>query len=186
MVTVANGSADNPGGGGGGAIDLPFGMQAQEIVFKHPTAYTWSAGVQREVPWGFVVDATYVGRRGLYLQRERNINQLAGGTLQRNPASNIAALRPYIGYGAHPARGELRPLDLQQPAAQRRKRYSNGLKVGAAYTLGKSEDNGSDKRNVLWNTYDDTGYWGRRASIAAMCCNVYYIYDLPFWREQTR
>ena len=39
----------------------------------------WSAGVQREVPFGFVVDATYVGRRGLYLQRERNINQLHAG-----------------------------------------------------------------------------------------------------------
>ncbi len=40
------------------------------------------------------------------------------------------------------------------------KRYSNGFKVGAAYTLGKSEDNGSDKRNVLWNSYDDTNFWG--------------------------
>ena len=67
------------------ASDLPFGMQGQDIVFKHPTAYMWSAGVQREIPFGFVVDATYVGRRGLYLQRERNINQLQPGTLQANP-----------------------------------------------------------------------------------------------------
>ena len=38
------------------------------------------------------------------------------------------------------------------------RRYSNGLKVGVAYTLGKSTDNGSNKRDVLWNTYDDTIY----------------------------
>ena len=48
-------------------------------MFKHPTAYMWATGVQREIPFGFIVDVTYVGRRGLYLQRERNINQLPAG-----------------------------------------------------------------------------------------------------------
>jgi hypothetical protein len=184
MVTVANGSADNPGGAGGGASDLPFGMQGQEIAFKHPTAYTWSAGVQREIGGGFVLDATYVGRRGLYLQRERNINQLAEGTLQRTPGVNIAALRPYLGYGAlriaeNSGRSIYNSLQLSAD-----KRYANGLKVGAAYTLGKSEDNASDKRNVLWNTYDDTNYWGLSSFDRTHVLSVYYIYDLPFWREQ--
>ena len=99
MVTVSNGSVDNPGGAGG-AADLPFGIQGQDVAFKHPTSYMWSTGVQREVPLGFVVDVTYVGRRGLYLPRERNINQLQAGTTQANPGINIAALRPYKGYGA--------------------------------------------------------------------------------------
>ena len=81
QVTVSNGSADNPGGAGGNAAaTLPFGINGQDTVFKHPTAYMWSAGVQRELPFGFVGDITYVGRRGLYLQRERNINQLQPGT----------------------------------------------------------------------------------------------------------
>ena len=75
-------------------------MQAIDPDFKHPTSYVWSTSVQRELPGGFVVDATYVGRRGLYLQRERNINQLPEGTLLANPGVNIAALRPYKGYGA--------------------------------------------------------------------------------------
>ena len=55
-----------PGGARRSRSTCPFGMQGQEIAFKHPTAYMWSAGVQREMPFGFVVDATYVGRRGLY------------------------------------------------------------------------------------------------------------------------
>ena len=46
-----------------------------------------------EGPRKEVVDATYVGRRGLYLQRERNINQLQPGTIAANPGVNIAALR---------------------------------------------------------------------------------------------
>ncbi|MPY88462.1 MAG: TonB-dependent receptor [Luteitalea sp.] len=184
MVTVANGSADSPGGAEGGGTDLPFGMQAQDVAFKHPTAYTWATGVQREIPFGFVVDVSYIGRRGQYLQRERNINQLQPGTLQANPGINTAALRPYTGYGAirlseNAGRSIYHSLQISAD-----RRYSNGLKVGAAYTLGKSEDNGSDKRNVVWNTFDDTGYWGPSNYDRRHVFNIYYIYDLPFFREQ--
>jgi len=145
----------------------------------------WSVGVQREVPLGFVVDATYVGRRGLYLQRERNINQLAEGTtlLPQNKDVNIAALRPYKGYGAirlSENAGYSKYNSLQLSADRR---YTNGLKVGAAYTLGHSEDNGSDKRNVLWNSYDDTSFWGTSSFDRKHVLSVYYIYDLPFWRN---
>ena len=110
MVTVASGSVDNPGGAGGG-IDLPFGMQGQDVVFKHPTAYMWSAGVQREMPFGFVVDVTYVGRRGLYLQRERNINQLPPGTIQANPGVQHRGAASLQGLRRDPDHRELRPFD---------------------------------------------------------------------------
>ncbi len=184
MVSVANGIADNPGGGSGAATDLPFGINGQDVVFKHPTAYMWSVGVQRELPYGFVVDATYVGRRGLYLQRERNINQLDPGEIQANPGVNIAALRPYLGYGAirlseNAGRSKYNSFQLSVD-----KRYSNGLKVGFAYTLGKSEDNASNKRDVLFNTYDDTAFWGPSSYDRTHVMNIYYIYDLPFWRDQ--
>ncbi|HEX7085326.1 MAG TPA: carboxypeptidase regulatory-like domain-containing protein [Vicinamibacterales bacterium] len=184
QVTIANGSADNPGGATVGSGDLPFGINGQDPVFKHPTSYMFAASVQREIPFGFVVDVTYLFRRGLYLQRERNINQLPAGTLQANPGVNIAALRPYLGYGAirvseNAAKSRYNSLQISAD-----RRYTNGLKVGAAYTLGKSMDNGSDKRNVLWNTYDDTIYWGPSNYDRRHVFSLYYIYDLPFWREQ--
>jgi Carboxypeptidase regulatory-like domain len=185
MVAVSNGIADNPGGVGPGAgTDLPFAMQAQDVVFKHPTSYMWAIGVGREIPFGFVVDVTYVGRRGLYQQRERNINQLLPGTIQANPGVNIAALRPFKGYNViriseNAARSLYNSLQISFD-----RRYSNGLKVGVAYTVGKSEDNGSDKRNVIWNTYDDTDFWGPSNFDRTHSLNFYYIYDLPFWRGQ--
>ncbi|MGH9314750.1 MAG: carboxypeptidase regulatory-like domain-containing protein [Vicinamibacterales bacterium] len=184
MVTVANGNVDSPGGGSGGATDLPFGIQGQDEVFKHPTSYMWAVGVGREIPFGFVLDVTYVGRRGLYLQRERQINQLRAGTLQANPGVNIAALRPYKGYGAiriseNSGRSIYNSLQISAD-----RRYSNGLKVGVAYTLGKSEDNGSNKRDVVFNTYDDESYWGPSSYDRRHLLNFYYIYDLPFWRGQ--
>jgi hypothetical protein len=184
QVTIANGNADNPGGGTVGSADLPLVINGQDPVFKHPTAYTFAAGVQREVPLGFTLDVTFVARRGLYLQRERNINQLRAGTLQANPGVNIAALRPYLGYGAiriSENSGDSHYKSLQISADRR---YSNGLKVGFAYTLGASTDDGSDKRNVLWNTYDDTNYIGNSSFDRRHVVNFYYIYDLPFFRNK--
>ncbi len=185
QATVSNGIADNPGGVGLNPGNLPIGITAQDLVFKHPTSYIWSTGVQREIPFGFILDVTYVGRRGLYLQRERNINQLPLGTLYQNPGVNIAALRPYLGYGVirlseNAGRSIYNSL---QVSADRR--YMNGLKVGAAYTFSKSTDNASDKRNVLWNTYDDTLYIGPSNFDRRHILNFYYIYDLPIFRDQS-
>ncbi len=160
QVTISNGSADNPGGGTVGSKDLPFTVTGQDVVFKHPTAYMYSVGIQREIPFGFTVDVSYVGRKGLYLQRERNLNQLLPGTIQANPGVNIAALRPYTGYGVIRLSENAGRSNYNSFQISADRRYTKGLKVGFAYTLGKSEDNGSDKRNVLWNTYDDTAYWG--------------------------
>ncbi|PYR58672.1 MAG: TonB-dependent receptor, partial [Acidobacteria bacterium] len=182
QVSVSNGSADSPGAGG--AASLPFSMTAIDPVFKHPTAYMWSGGVQREMPFGFVLDVAYVGRRGLYLQRERNINQLLPGTVQANPTINSAALRPYKGYGTirlSENAGSSKYNSLQISADRR---YRNGFKFGAAYTLGKSTDNASNKRDVLFNSYDDSGFRGPSSFDRRHVLTFYYIYDLPWMREQ--
>ncbi len=184
MVTVANGIVDSPGGGSGGATDLPFGMQGQDPVFKHPTSYMWSTGIQRELPLDFVVDVSYVGRRGVNLQREFNINQLRAGTLLANPNVNIAALRPYTGYGAiriseNDGRSTYHSLQISAD-----RRYRNGLKVGVAYTLGKSMDDSSNKRDVVFNTYDPDSYWGPSSYDRRHVLTFHYIYDVPFGREQ--
>ena len=50
--------------------------------------------------------------------------------------------------------------------------------------FGHSTDNASDKRNVLWNTYDDTIFEGNSSFDRRHVVNIYYIYDLPFFRDQ--
>jgi hypothetical protein len=185
QATISNGSADNPAGVGVNPGNLPIGATAQDLVFKHPTSYIWSTSVQREVPFGFIVDVSYVGRRGNYLPRERNINQLPLGTIYQNPGVNIAALRPYAGYGVIRLSENAGTSLYNSLQISADRRYTNGLKVGVAYTLGKSTDNGSDKRNVLWNTYDDTLYEGPSSFDRRHVLNFYYIYDLPIFRDQS-
>jgi len=50
------------------------------------------------LPWKSIVSAAYVGRRGLHLQREADINQPTTAVVAANPGVNIDALRPYKGY----------------------------------------------------------------------------------------
>ena len=128
QVSVSNGSADNPGGAGGAAA-LPLGMTAIDPEAKIPVAYTYSAGVQRQMPFGFIVDVTYVGRQGRNLQRERNINQPPPARFRRNPGINIAALRPYKGYGVIRLSEHEATREVQLAADRRRLPLSQRLQV---------------------------------------------------------
>ncbi len=41
-----------------------------------PTVHQWNLSIQRELPWGLVADASYIGRRGQYLFMAYDINQV--------------------------------------------------------------------------------------------------------------
>jgi hypothetical protein len=43
---------------------------------KLPTVHEWNFGIQRELPWGLVAQAAYIGRRGEHLFMAYDINQV--------------------------------------------------------------------------------------------------------------
>ncbi|MBI1750383.1 MAG: TonB-dependent receptor [Acidobacteria bacterium] len=43
---------------------------------KVPTVHQWDLTIQRELPWGFTVEAGYIGRRGTRLYRAYDLNQI--------------------------------------------------------------------------------------------------------------
>jgi hypothetical protein len=182
-IGIQNGRVDAPGATAPGVF--PLLMTMQDPDFKHPTAYNWSVGVQRDLPGKFTATVDYVGRRGLHLLRERNINQLPPGTRFANPGTNIDALRPYPGFSA---------IRLAENAGKSLynglqvtidRRYSNGLKLGLAYTLSRLMSNADDKRDLMPNALDDTWYWAVSRNDRTHVFNFHYIYDLPFLRNST-
>jgi len=70
-------------------------VTTQSKAFKNPEAWAWNFTVQRELPRKSVLSLAYVGRRGLHLQRESNINQPTPDVVAANPGVNLDALRPY-------------------------------------------------------------------------------------------
>lgn len=84
---------------------FPVGIRAIDPEGKIPTIWSWSLGVQHELPWQIGLDVSYVGNVARHLMYQRDINTLPLGTTTaatNNPltASNNTpnAIRPYKGY----------------------------------------------------------------------------------------
>jgi hypothetical protein len=172
---------DNPGGGS--LASFPNIVSTQAKKFHKPQAYTWNFTVEHEVMRNTVMSVSYVGRRGLFGQREKNINQPAVGTVQANPGVNINALRPYKGYG--PIRETFDDANSNYKGLQAdiNRRFSNGLSFGFAYTLSKCTDSGSNQRDVIPDTYDASFLWGPCDYDARQIAVINWIYQLPFFRS---
>src|SRR5260370_17897942 len=94
-VSITAGSVDNPRGKSGNLF--PLHLTSQHKNFANPESWQWNGTFEREIGADIVFSASYVGRKGLHLQREANINQLQAGTLPK-PGVKHDALRPFLGF----------------------------------------------------------------------------------------
>src|SRR5437868_9822129 len=96
-----NGNLASPSGGTPSAL-APFGtINAINPDLQVSSSMNFSLGVQRQLPQGFFVEATYVGNLGRHLIRQPDINMPTFAALAANAALPSAqrlstiALRPY-------------------------------------------------------------------------------------------
>src|SRR5712664_1573795 len=99
--TFQNGNLSNPSGGAAGAASL-LGVSAIDPHLKVARTTSYSLGVQREMPWGILLEASYVGNEQRHILRQPDINLPTFAQLQANAALPTALplnrLRPYQGY----------------------------------------------------------------------------------------
>ncbi|MFN7919676.1 MAG: carboxypeptidase-like regulatory domain-containing protein [Bryobacteraceae bacterium] len=174
-VDLVNGRVDTPGGSGSSLF--PFTLGAAALEYRYPAAYQYSLSIQRELPLGVVLDASYVGKTGVDLFRTRNLNQLQPGTVQANPGINVNALRPYYGiaiinYSEQSGRSNYNSFQLSLD-----RRFRSGIGFGVAYTRSKNIDN-------VFTPFD--GYHFVKAlsnNDRPNVLSINYIYELPFLRD---
>src|SRR5712691_3357223 len=97
-VEITNGSVDNPGGGAASTAP-PAGFDALATHFEMPTIYPYSLGLQRELPWGIIAEADYVGNQARHLLRVRELNYVTPDPATGLAPTPINANRLYRGYG---------------------------------------------------------------------------------------
>ncbi|WP_321476341.1 carboxypeptidase regulatory-like domain-containing protein [uncultured Paludibaculum sp.] len=180
MASIASGQVDNPGGGSNNAF--PFYFMTIEPEFKIPSAYNWNATYERNVGFDTTVSVAYVGRVGLHMERERDLNQLPVGTLTvaANKAVNVNVLRPYKGYTNIAYRETAARSAYQGMQLDVNRRFAKGFSFNFAYTYSKSLDNGSDFRARLYNAYDDKNFWGPSDFDTRHVAVTNVIYEIPF------
>lgn len=181
-ANVSFGNVDNPGGTS--ANSLPLTVTTQSMAFKNPEAWQWNFSVERELPAKFLVTAAYVGRRGLHMQREANINQPTPEVIAANPGVNIDALRPYKGYNSIRMTDNVANQKYNSFQLSANRRFSGGFAFGLAYTLAKSMDSGSAQRDIIPNTYNAANMWGQSDFDIRHVLIINYLYELPFFKNQ--
>src|SRR4029077_17435877 len=86
QVQYQNGNLSNPSGGSAPAAAPQGGITAIDPNLLVPAVYTYNFGIQRELPWGTMLEVTYAGNVGHHLIREPNINEPTFAQLEVNQA----------------------------------------------------------------------------------------------------
>jgi len=135
-----NGNIASPSGGTPSAL-APFGtINAIDPNLNISSSMNFSLGVQRELPRGFFVEATYVGNLGRHLIRQPDVNMPTFAALAANAAgakASVNSLRPYKGFSQIRMRlsdANSNYNGLQLYAAKRK----GNLELTAAYTWSKA------------------------------------------------
>lgn len=159
-VSISNSNIDTLASASGTVF--PLFIMTQDKGFKMPESWAFNAMVEREIGYNTIVEIGYVGRRGLRGQRERNINQAPVGSqaLADAAGKHINDYRPYKGFSIIRVTENVANSWYHGFQVGVNRRYSNGLMYGAAYTLSKTSDDGSEQRDVIPNAYDASTLWG--------------------------
>jgi predicted heme/steroid binding protein len=182
-ASVTFGSVDNPGGTGTNPVPLVVTTQTKD--FRNPEAWNWNFTVERQFGRKSTLSVGYVGRRGLHLQREADINQPTLAVRAANPRLNLNAIRPYKGFGSIRETDNVANSRYNSLQIYFNHRMSRNLQFGVAYTLGKSMDDGSNQRDVVPDTYNTSMLWGPSEFDARHILVINYLYQLPFFRQQS-
>jgi Carboxypeptidase regulatory-like domain len=181
-ASVTAGHVDNPGGSSSNL--LPLTVTTYPLTQNNPEAWNWNFTVERQLPWQSVASVAYVGRRGLHLPREVDINQPTTAVVAANPGVNLDALRPYKGYNSIRSSQDVATSRYNALQVTWNRRLAQGLMFGVSYTYSKSQDDGSAYRDILPDTYYAGNLWGLSSFDVTHMMVINYSYTLPFFRNQ--
>ncbi|HLH19709.1 MAG TPA: carboxypeptidase-like regulatory domain-containing protein [Bryobacteraceae bacterium] len=180
-ANVTAGHVDNPGGTGSNL--LPLTVTTYPLHQDNPEAWNWNFTVERQLPWKSVASVAYVGRRGLHLPREVDINQPTTAVVAANPGVNLDALRPYKGYNSIRSSQDVATSRYNALEVTWNRRLAQGLMFGLAYTYSKSMDDGSAYRDIIPDTYYAKNLWSYSSFDTTHVMVINYMYELPFFKN---
>lgn len=163
----------------------PLATQSTVTQNLHnPKTFVWNLGIQRQLPWGVLLDVAYVGSRGIHLFLNEELNPV-------NPAT---------GARLHPERGPIQPRtnagDSIYHSMQTRveRGFKNNLLFRFSYTFSKAIDDVNSEVFVTSGGSSRTSdlldlFGGRRAdrSVASYdvphAASLTFLYDIPSLSE---
>jgi hypothetical protein len=186
-VTSSQNLFDNTSVGTVGAA--PLGPNSLVITgnptFKVPSYLDYNLSVQHEIMPNTVLEVGYVGTKGTHLLGDVDINQPTLAARLANPAEDVNAIRPFLGYGAITSRNPVFTSNYNSLQVSLNRRFSRGLTLEVGYTWSRLlTTNPQDRSLATYNTYDYKQSYGPSTLNTPQMLVVSYVYDLPFFRNQ--
>ena len=128
-----------------------------------PETHQWNVGVQRQLPFGLIADASYVGTRGIFLPLDaRDYNSVPlerfEETVRGNSAQATQNARPFPTVGTLNAFENIGNSIYHSGQFKITRRFRDGFGITANYTFSKSIDDGSGIFNFSQPNSLDRGY----------------------------
>ena len=157
---------------------------------KIPTTYSWSIGVQQELPWNLALDLAYVGEQARHLQYIYDLNQFPVGSttggLTPPPNGTWLAVAPFVGYSQvnYTDYGANSEYNAFQAAVTRR--FSKSLTLRADYTYSKNRDlsDADDNFASVRDRFNPKLDYGPTGWDRPHVFNFNYVYYFPAFRNK--
>jgi hypothetical protein len=170
--------------------DILNGQSVNYPLFHSPLGYSeeYQLSVQHQFKGGVVLEAAYVGNRGIHLAYTRNIDQVPESQLGPNDAQ-YQPYPKYLGVSAAFFDGISNYNALQTSV---KKQVSHGLLLTANYTWSKTMDEitnsgfvgggtgHAENGGTLQNQYDPRSNYGPSTTDFRHFFNGSLVYELPF------
>ena len=182
------------------ALTFPTDLRGLEVNSKTPAIYNFSLGVQQDIGFKTIIEASYVGSFARHLGEQRNINSVPDAAKlidcravpanlchpeNRDPLTavnpkNDDFLRPYRGYSDINVNTWSGTSNYNSLQVQINRRYTSGFQYGVAYTYSKSFDYANDDTSnvFLGRPYKAFNYSPSDFDQTHIL-TVNYIYDVP-------
>lgn len=164
-----------------GGARFPQNLIAIDPDGKIPAIYSWSLGIQHQLPGQLGLDVSYVGNASRNLMYQRNINQVPLGSYV-GFTGNANTLRPYKGYQnityvEYGASGNYHGLQ-----ARLGRRFGNNFTFNANYTWSKAIADVDDDTTTIGYFLDRKRERGVTGFDRTHIFTFDYIYNLPTFR----
>jgi hypothetical protein len=181
-ATIYYGNVDDPAGGTGRVFPGSI-SNSTRLDLKVPSIQNWSVGVQHKLTDNTLLDITYIGSSGYDLTWNNDVNQLALGTLTKNPGINVNALRPYPGYASIPLLQNGANSIYNSLQVQFRKQFTAGGMLNVSYTWSRVMTDASSYSEQPMDPSNLKGDWSRASFDRNQMLIFNYVYPIPLWQQ---
>ncbi len=164
----------------GTSQQFPANLTAFNPDNPYPDVQQWSLGVQRELPFRFVLSASYVGNHAVHLTQSANINQPQPILGVATGAVNVNTVRPYPGYGTITYLDRTASAHYNALQVSAIRRFENGFEFQLSYTWSNAIAYGYGQDPALQANEKGLSNLSQPQNLT-----INFVYDLPFFRQST-